>query len=441
MKVFYIFVLTLQGRLNYIPMKSSFLLIGCTLCLFSKAQVPDSVYSAGIETAQLYMSGNQLGYPIVRLNSPDQLELHFDDLDGGVKNYYYTYQLCNADWTPAIISEFDYIKGFSQVRISEYRFSSVALTRYTHYQALVPDPNCIPIHSGNYLLKVFLNGDTSRLAFTRRFLVTDEKANIRAQLLEPLNYELARTHQRIQFRVNANAVNPSNPLEQIKVVVLQNYRWDNAVHDVRPTFYTNNDLEYNNDNEFVFPGGKEWRWLDLQSFRYQSDRILNANYGKKSTEIFLRPDAERSRQPYYYYKDYNGFYFIQTTESINPFWQTDYARVRFSFIPSGNIPFPDKEIYLFGAFTGYALNDSSRMVFNAEKGKYETSYFLKQGYYSYSYVTVDRKDPARMASFEFTEGNHLETENDYMILVYYRPFGARADELVGTLKFNSRNGR
>jgi hypothetical protein len=420
-------------------MKYAFLLIGCVFCLAGRGQAPDSVWSAVVASPQLYTAGNQLGYPILRLNTPDQLELHFDDLDGDVKNYFYTYQLCNEDWTPAIVSEFDFIKGFSQVRISTYQFSSVALTRYTHYQALVPDPNCIPIHSGNYLLKVFMDGDTSKMVFTRRFLVTDARVNIHSQFLEPMDAGLARTHQRIQLRLNVSAVNPNDPMQQIKVVLLQNNRWDNAIHNVRPTFYSNNNLEYSNDNDFVFPGGQEWRWLDLQSFRYQSDRIQNVNYGKTSTEIFLRPDADRSRLSWYFYKDYNGLYYIQTTESINPLYQTDYARVRFAFVPPGNIPFPDRDIYLFGALTGYALNDVSRMSFNAVKGRYETSCFLKQGYYSYSYVTVDRNDPGGRASFEFTEGNHLETENDYMILVYYRALGARADELVGIQKFNSLN--
>jgi hypothetical protein len=417
------------------------LFISGGLCLFAGAQTPDAVYAANIGTPQLYPAGNQVAYPILRLNSPDQLELQFDDLDGDVKNYYYSFQLCNEDWVPAPVSEFDYIKGFSQVRIGDYRYSSVALTRYTHFRALIPDPSCIPIHSGNYLLKVFLDGDTSKLAFTRRFLISDEKTNIQAQFLQPLNYELAHTHQHIQFNVNTGGVNPSDPLQQVKVVVIQNWRWDNAARGIKPTFITNNNLQYNNDGDFVFPGGMEWRWVDLQSFRYQSDRVKSATYGKASTEIIVKPDGERSHVLYYFYKDYNGRDFIQTTESLSPLWQTDYARVHFSFVPPGNSPFPDKDIYLFGQFTDYGVDDSARMNFNAITGRYETSLFLKQGFYNYAYITVDRNDPDRKASFELTEGNHLETENDYMILVYYRALGGRADELVGVLKFNSLSGK
>jgi hypothetical protein len=427
--------------MNPLSHRLGILLLLVALSPVIRAQAPDSVYSTAIGTPQLFMAGNQLAYPILRLNTSDQLELHFDDLEGGVKNYFYTFQLCNEDWTPAPVSEFDYLKGFSQIRIDNYQLSSMSLTRYTHYQAVLPDPNCIPIHSGNYLLKVFLDSDTSKLAFTRRFLVTDAKVRVQAQLLQPLAYDIAHTHQRLQLKLNTTGVNPNNPLDQIRVVILQNYRWDNIVHNIKPTFYINNNLEYNNGDDIVFPGGNEWRWLDLQSFRYQSDRVKSANYGKTSTEIFLQPDADRSQKAYYFYKDLNGYYFIQTTDGINPLYQTDYATVRFSFVPPGNAPIADKDVYLLAKLTGGGLNDSTRMLFNTERGRYEGSCLLKQGYYSYSYVTIDRSDPDRKASFDFTEGNHQETENDYMILVYYRALGARADELVGISRFNSLNGK
>ncbi len=403
-----------------------------------RAQMPDMVFSPSIGAPQLFMSGNQMGYPIIRLNSTDQMDLQFDDLDGDVKNYSYTIQLCNEDWTPAVVSEFDYIKGFSQVRIEDYRSSSIALTRYTHFKAVLPDPNCIPIHSGNYLLKVFVNGDTSKLAFTRGFLVTDAKISIQSQMLQPMDFTLSHTHQHIQFTLNTLGVNPSNPQDQIKVVILQNYRWDNALHNLKPNFYVNNRITYNNDNDVLFEGGSEWRWLDLQSFRYQSDHVQSANYGKNSTDILLKPDGDRSGQGYFFYKDYNGAFAIQTTDPVpNVNYNGDYASVLFSFVPHDKNAFPDKDVYVLGRFTGGVVNDSSKMVFNPDKGRYERRFLLKMGYYNFSYVTLSTSDPDQKPSFAFTEGNHIETENDYTILVYYRAIGGRADELVGIARINS----
>ncbi len=152
----------------------------------------------------------------------------------------------------------------------------------------------------------------------------------------------------------------------------------------------------------------------------------------------MKPDADRSAQGYYFYKDYNGGFAIQSTETIsNVAYQGDYATVLFSFVPQDKNAFPDKDVYVLGKFTGGLLNDSTRMIFNPDRGRYERAFYLKMGYYSYSYVTIDRSDPDQKASFAFTEGNHVETQNEYMILVYYRSAGARADELVGISRNNS----
>lgn len=403
-----------------------------------KAQIPEAVYSPRIKTALLYPYGNQIGYPVMRLGGDDRLELHFDDLDGGVKNYSYTFQLCNADWTPAMLSQFDFLQGFSQVRINTYRVASVALTHYTHYQAVLPDRNSYPTKAGNYILKVFLNGDTAQLAFTRRLMIVSERSAIAAEVQQPFNGQIFNTHQKIQFRVVlSRGLDVANQFQQIKVVILQNGRWDNAITNLRPSFFSNNTLEYNTENDCVFPGGKEWRWLDLRSFRFQSDRVANANYSNIGTEIFVKPETDRTRERILTYRDQNGKYTVQTTESINPFWQGDYANVHFTFFPSGNIPFPDKDIYVFGSLSDYNLADTAAMKYNSEKGAYEKTLFLKQGFYDYCYATVDRNDPKRTASFEFTEGNYWGSDNDYMILVYYRPLAGRADELVGVGTVNS----
>src|SRR5690348_15084353 len=87
------------------------------------AQSPDTIYAKNIKTVRLYNAGNQLSMPVLKLNGNDLLELHFDDLDADVKYYYYTYQLCNSDWIPANLGQFDYLKGFTQTRITNYRFS------------------------------------------------------------------------------------------------------------------------------------------------------------------------------------------------------------------------------------------------------------------------------------------------------------------------------
>ncbi len=399
---------------------------------------PEGIYKDNIKTVRLHVYGDQQAMPVYKLNSTDRMELHFDDLDANVKNYYYTYQLCDYNWQPVNLSPFDYIKGFTQQRLATYRYSSIAFTRYTHYQAILPETNCIPSRSGNYLLKVFLDGDTSKLVFTRALLVLDAKTAISAQLVQPFTPQYFKTHQRLKFAVNTQGFNMVNPAQQVKVKVLQNQRWDNAQGNLPPTFIRGTTLEYNNENNFVFAAGKEWRWLDLRSLRLLSDRIERADNKKNTVDIFVKPDIDLNTQRYMYYADLNGNYQVVTYETINPYWQGDYATVHFSFLPVTQAPYEGKELYLIGQLTDYRLTDKTRLQFNESRGMYECSLFLKQGYYSYGYTLVDAGNMQQRTDLE---GNYWETENSYTILVYYRGFSDQYDQLIGISHVNSRTDK
>jgi hypothetical protein len=410
----------------------------CCFCLPAFSQAPDKVLMPTIKNVKFYLVGNPLSYPILYLNDEKALELHFDDLAGGVRNYGYTWQLCNADWSLANLTVFDYIKGFTQMRLTNYRNSSIAFVKYTHYTALLPDRSCMPSRSGNYLLKVFADGDTSKIIFTKRVLIVATKATVSAQVQQPFNGLYFNTHQKLQFAVSLANLNLVNPLQQIKVVILQNYRWDNAIANIRPTIVRPNALEYNTEADALFPGGREWRWLDLRSFRLQSDRVEKATYTETGTTIFVKPDLDRSTQRLIFYKDNNGFYINQSSEAINPLWQADYANVHFTFIPLNNQPYANKNVFVLGECTNYGIDGQAKMIFNTEKGVYETTILLKQGFYNYCYATAAPNTTP--FSFENTEGNFWETENTYQFLIYYRPIGGRVDELIGTSTINSLVG-
>ncbi|MDQ3552650.1 MAG: DUF5103 domain-containing protein [Bacteroidota bacterium] len=389
-----------------------------------------------IYSDKLYRSGDQTSFPILTLGSTDYLELHFDDLDGDIKNYYYSFQLCNADWSPSVLHPFEYTKGFQNIRITTYRNSSIASTRYTHYQANVPDRNSFPNRSGNYLLKVFINNDTAKLAFTKRFVIVDSKAKIAAQIQQPFNAAAFRTHQKLQIVVTTdNRLQNFNP-QDLKVVILQNNNWQTSTLIERPTIFRGNYFEYSDEAITALPAAKEWRWLDMRSLRLQSDRMQRIDTRKDTTEVWVQPEGSRTGQVYVYYRDMNGMYAIETMESINPFWQGEYGWVNFTYVPQGGRAFTGRDVYVFGELTGYTENGRGRMQFNSEEGVYQARLYLKQGFYNYMYVTYPtgiRDYP----DFSETEGNNWTTENAYTVLIYFRPFGARADELIGSANLNS----
>jgi len=285
------------------------------------------------------------------------------------------------------------------------------------------------------MLKVFVNGDTSQLAFTKRFLVIDNKVSAGATVLQPFNSMYFKTHQKLQFTVNVQNIKPTNIFQQIKIVILQNNRWDNCTRNIQPTFIRQNILEYNTEADGLFAAQKEWRWVNLTSFRLQTERIEKADYSNKGQTLYVKPEGERNSLHYMYYRDANGMYELRNIEQNNPYWQGDYASVWFRYVTPDRQAMADKDIYLFGELTNYEITDANRMTFNDETGMYENKQLLKQGMYDYVYITKDKK--TKQLSTDMTEGNWWETENTYTILVYYRELGGRADELIGITQVNS----
>jgi len=402
---------------------------------------PDAATASNVKTIRFNRAGDPISYPIVRLNSADQLELHYDDLDGGVKNYYYTIQLCNADWKPAQLNYFDYVKGFSQVRINNYKASSISLTRYTHYQASIPDRNCQPTRSGNYLLKVFLDGDTGKLVFSKRFLVVDDKMNVAVQVSQPFNQQYFQTHHRLQVQLETTNFDIRYPQQQLQLKILQNYRWDNLISLNQPTFIRQGLLQYNNENSMLFPAGKEFRWLNLRSFRLLGDRITKQQNTNTAFELFVKEDQPRLPRQYFYYRDLNGLYVNETIDNLNPFWNADYARIHFTFKPKDGLAYAKGDLVVFGELSDYGKQADAVMKFNADRGVYEGSMLLKQGYYDYQYAIRTAENGQLLFNSMLPEQDAWETENNYMVLVYYRELGGRVDQLIALRQINSQFNR
>jgi hypothetical protein len=93
----------------------------------------------------------------------------------------------------------------------------------------------------------------------------------------------------------------------------------------------------------------------------------------------------------------------------------------------------NEEIYIYGAFNNFELNELNKMYYNLALELYEGVLLLKQGFYNYKYV-LKQNDLLYKNSLS---GSHSLAENEYLILVYYRNIGGRYDALVGVGRANS----
>ncbi len=409
-----------------------FLLISSQFNLIYSFQdniIPDRIYDNRIKTVQLYRSGWNLSYPLIKINSPDKLELHFDLLDDEPETYYYTFIHCDKNWKESSIFPGDYIDGYPEDPIEEYRPSFNTKINYYHYKLVFPNERISLKLSGNYIIKVYLQGYPDKPVLTKRFMIAEDAAGIQSDVHRPQMTEFYNTGQQVDFTVRYQRLMVNDPYRDISCSILQNGKWIDAHTDLPPDFIGNNEVRYNSlSTKNIFPGGNEYRYFDIKSIRYQSEFIRMIDFVGSSYHIFLVPSENREFKPYFYWQDFNGKYYVAVQEGRNMDTDADYVYVYFT-LPS-TYEIRGGEVYVSGALSNWEFNSGNRMTYDPEKAEYQCAMLLKQGWYNYEYIFI--KDGEKSATSSVFEGNHYETENDYLLLVYYRNPRERYDRLIGS---------
>jgi hypothetical protein len=395
----------------------------------------DWIYKPYIKTAQLHEASYDANPAIIKFNSAELLELSFDDLEADKKTYSISFIHCTANWEPSDLMLSEYMTGFFDANFLNFTYSANTIQKYTHYAIQFPQANMQFSKSGNYIAYVYQDNDKEKLVLTKRFMIYDDKITVVANVRQAVGNDNQYESQHIDFSVINTAYELTNPYTDMKVVITQNNRWDNAVRDIKPTFTEPKQLTYSLDDKSTFKGGNEFRFFDTRSLRTYTERIGNIYRDSASVyHVDLKIDELKTFKPYSFYNDLNGGYLIKNADmATNADSEADYSWVKF-FIPYDNAQ-GEGNFYVLGRLTEWRLNKTNRMTYNYKRFGYECTLFIKQGYYNYTYVYL--KDDKKGGDETMTEGSHWETENEYAIYVYHRQRGTYYDQLVAIKRFNS----
>jgi hypothetical protein len=392
----------------------------------------NKTYFNSIKTVLAYNRGFELSDPAMQLNGRDTLVFSFDELTSDLGSYYYTLIHCESDWKKSDLLETEYLDGFFQEFISSYSYSFNTLQQYIHYKVQIPNKNLRPTKSGNYIFKVYQNNNPDDVVLTKRFIVYENIIKIEPTVIRPTILDDRDYKQEIDFNIDLGNLVVNNIQNDIKVVLMQNNRWDNAVTSLTPLFVRGNYLIYDYNKENVFDGGNEYRFLNIKSIRYRGQKVKNILVENKQTYIDLFTEQKRTYKNYMNYQDLNGKYIVKIQEGINSDIEADYASVHFSFA------FDHKEtsgdFYVFGGISDYQFKDNFKLIYDEAKQVYETTVMLKQGYYDYHYVLKKNNGKSDVTAIE---GNHFETDNAYTIITYVRDQKSDYDRIIGYHNFLS----
>lgn len=395
------------------------------------------IYTPSIQTVLLHKEGFEMSAPVIRLNSGERLLLSFDDLREDRQQYRLTIRHCASDWTttPDMLPS-GCINGLQEDDILQTDYSFNTAVPFIHYSYGFPSRNMQPRISGNFLMIVY-SDDPGKPDFTLRFTVVEPSSvAVQAEVTQSDRIEDRFTHQQVNFKVNLAGFPLMDPKREVKVVVLQNDRWDNALYAGAPRFVRMNELDYFYDENNSFEGGNEFRSFDMKSLRSSSMRVRRIDWDGSRWLVWLLEDVNRMTKNYVSDPDINGRRLIKSDDNaVRNELESDYAWVHFTvpFSP----PETGRKIYVLGALTNWQMGETNEMQYNPVTRKYELDLLLKQGFYNYIYVTRQGDQPN--GSTTLIEGNHWETENEYTILVYLRELGGLYDRLIAVKDVNSRD--
>ncbi len=401
---------------------------------YPKLSYINTTYSPNIKTVQLahfengrFVSTNN---PVIKLGSSESLILSFDDFNENQMLYQAKIFHINKDWSnKSNLQSLDYLEDFNQFSIRDFEYSFDTKMSYVHYKLTLPKVNL----SGNYLVVVFKGNNEEDIVLSERFMVHEDKADIAYEIVPSNVVTQRRTHQELQFDILLNRINVLNTGSDIYPVLRQNSNWLTAKKPTNPMRITNQNkkLEYEFFNgELNFQGMNEFRFIDITTVNFTGANILFIDKEKKPITALAGIDTDRSSQAYREWNDRNGAFIIgnrerQTDELVNDYFATTFQL---------DVPQQNSNIYIVGEFNNWEINEKSRMKFNPNIGRYQNQYLLKQGYYEYIYYTEGDNN------FRF-DGNYIDSDNDYDILVYYANQQLRYDQLIGYTQFNSRAAR
>lgn len=400
--------------------------------LFAQRPYWDEYFSDNIETVQLTPPGEPLGDPFLVLNDRNsKLQLSFDMFGTEYESLEYTLIHCDADWFASDLVPNEYLDGYTEAYINDYEYSINTKQPYIHYQIELPKSDMMITKSGNYILKVYPEDEDDKPLFIKRLMVLDSKATVGGKVNRTSDPSIRKTHQEVDFQVNITYLGSQFPSKELRVFVRQNQRWDNMKKDLQPLSISNGVMNFDLDKENVFPGLNTYRYFDFSSQRYNTEYIDRIDVSGDIDEVYLLLSQVRRSQEYIDDPDFHGVYYIESKDWSNSSVEAEYSDIHFSL--AYHVPLLDGEVYVLGELTNWNITPYNKMTYNYEKKAYETTLFLKQGYYSYMYAFLPTG--AKTADIAFFEGSHYQTQNVYYVFVYYRAPGTTYDQLVGMTLF------
>ena len=275
---------------------------------FARSFVPD------VRTPQIMLNEEWGEPPVMRLGGDDVLQFSFDEMSHVYHRYVYRIVHCNADWSQSDILEIDYLEGFNDVVIEDWENSVNTNQLYTHYQFSLPNENVALKASGNYRVEVYDDEeDFETPVASFDFSVVEQQVSFEASVSGDTDRTFNEGEQQVSFAVRYPSF-VASPASELKAVVYQNGRRDNAVSGIVPTYITGDRVEYVHNEKLIFDAGNEYRRFEITDPNAPGEGVEDVVYDGSLYNAVLYMDKPRVSRSNY--RDENGRFIVNTLEGL-----------------------------------------------------------------------------------------------------------------------------
>lgn len=392
----------------------------------------NSIFADDIKTLQVLQNGDSLTYPLIRQGTEDRVVVSFDQMSHNPHFYSYRVVHCESDWTVSSqLSEFDYIEGIQNNRIEDSYLSLNTLFEYTHYYFELPNDDCRLLLSGNYAVEIVDSENLDSVVAIACFSVTEDVVGIDPTIKFNTEYGVQNKYQQLDFSIDCGGLIVSSPVDELKLDIRQNGRKDNKVGGLAPLYTEGNKFHYKNDKRLIFEAGSEFYQIDFSHIRTFNGLIDRLYFDNSYYHVDVTPGEVNTKLRTNF--DSDGKFAIHAQDVWSE-REVDYSIVHFYFDKKDM--WIDGNLYVSGYFNDNNLNHLNKMKYNQEEQRYELTTILKNGGYGFQYLFLPAGQKKAMTNR--TMGDFWQTENEYSIYVYYHPYGAKYDRLVGVKTIKSR---
>ena len=393
--------------------KSAFIVIFLFFAGSLLAQTHTRVFHENVRTLRVTRE-------ILTLDDPEPLRISFDEMSHDVHFYTYSVQMLHSD----LLSN-EYLQGFTTQDIVNYEHSMNTSREYTHYWFDFPNDDMQLTKSGQYRLTIYEDGNPDNKTAEVDFCVVEPLVKIETKVRANTDIEFNGRYQQVDIDVALDPAISAQPTE-FRVVVTQNNRLDNAVTLTQPTFVEPRRLRYINNKALIFEGGNEYHHFDAFSCFYAGHGIDRVFHENNDYQVVLFAD-EIQKGTYIHEYDSDGRFVVNAERTSDADTEAEYMWVHWT-LPAPS-PFFDGALYVGGDLFGNEMNLRNRMQYDNETKCYWLTALVKQGGYDYQYWFVPKSE--KKTTTQRVDSSYWQTENEYAIYVFWRPFGARYDRLVG----------